>query len=81
MTISETNALFSVRSKRGAMARNCDNACKRAYGICPPSDRQSYMMGCNTNCEMDYDCSKGSKCCESSCGKMCMQPLGKLNFV
>jgi len=76
-TLLEMHFTSGVRLKRGATARNCDDACKRAIGICPPPNRYPYMMMCVPNCKRDSNCSNGLKCCEGRCGKMCMSPLSK----
>ncbi|EDV53909.1 anosmin-1 [Drosophila erecta] len=49
-------------------------------GSCPKIGRQSRArLSCLDNCQYDHECPEVQKCCPSSCGPMCVEPLGVRN--
>ncbi|ALC45978.1 Kal1 [Drosophila busckii] len=51
-------------------------------GSCPSSAasaRQTAHLSCLDNCAYDHDCSEVYKCCASSCGPVCLEPVGLRN--
>jgi len=49
-------------------------------GSCPKIGRQTRArLSCLDNCQYDHECPEVQKCCASSCGPMCVEPLGVRN--
>ncbi|EDV44264.2 uncharacterized protein Dana_GF16108 [Drosophila ananassae] len=49
-------------------------------GSCPKIGRQTRIrLSCLDNCQYDHECPEIQKCCSSSCGPMCVEPLGVRN--
>ncbi|KAH8392653.1 hypothetical protein KR200_004855 [Drosophila serrata] len=49
-------------------------------GSCPKIGRQTRLrLSCLDNCQYDHECPEVQKCCASSCGPMCVEPLGVRN--
>ncbi|KAH8383367.1 hypothetical protein KR009_008255 [Drosophila setifemur] len=49
-------------------------------GNCPKIGRQTRVrLSCLDNCQYDHECPEVQKCCDSSCGPMCVEPLGVRN--
>ena len=44
-------------------------------GTCPvPSDDRSTCVEPSHECSVDHDCDGDMKCCEQSCGRVCVEP-------
>ncbi|KAH8306234.1 hypothetical protein KR018_004901 [Drosophila ironensis] len=49
-------------------------------GSCPKIGRQARIrLSCLDSCQFDHECPEVQKCCASSCGPMCVEPLGVRN--
>ena len=44
-------------------------------GSCPAPDDD--MTICRQECSIDHDCDADLKCCEQTCGRMCVEPIKK----
>lgn len=44
-------------------------------GSCPAPDDD--MSICRQGCSIDHDCDVDLKCCEQTCGRMCVEPIKK----
>ncbi|GFS20316.1 anosmin-1-like [Elysia marginata] len=68
------------KTKRNRVGRNaCFGGCRfiskaleSKHGICPPPAELPKLQGsCDNKCEKDVTCSGMSKCCNSTCGRIC----------
>ncbi|KAH8312692.1 hypothetical protein KR044_012224 [Drosophila immigrans] len=76
-----TSSLIQLHPQRCLDQCRLDLLRAPRVGSCPSSKQlmRQAPLACLDNCAHDHDCSEVHKCCLSSCGPVCVEPLGVRN--